>query len=170
MLAFLHSIWFHFMDAMSPPISEFIDGSLLLLPQLFSLQITCVWPLSSMFGAFLNYLGILWFQFRIKSGILTNWPEACVWARWLGFLMRWSYCVVLLRSRWDLDLEAFSLDFPDFLHRFSSVAQSCSTLCEPMGCSTPGFPVHQPTPRACSNSCPSSRWCHPTISSSITVF
>ena len=27
-----------------------------------------------------------------------------------------------------------------------------------------------PTPGACSNSCPSSRWCHPTISSSIIPF
>ena len=27
-----------------------------------------------------------------------------------------------------------------------------------------------PTPRACSNSCPLSRWCHPTISSSVTPF
>ena len=27
-----------------------------------------------------------------------------------------------------------------------------------------------PTPRACSNSCPSSRWCHPTISSSVILF
>ena len=26
--------------------------------------------------------------------------------------------------------------------QFSSVAQSCLTLCEPMDCSTPGFPVH----------------------------
>ena len=26
--------------------------------------------------------------------------------------------------------------------QFSSVAQSCPTLCEPMDCSTPGFPVH----------------------------
>ena len=25
---------------------------------------------------------------------------------------------------------------------FSSVAQSCPTLCDPMNCSTPGFPVH----------------------------
>ena len=25
---------------------------------------------------------------------------------------------------------------------FSSVARSCPTLCEPMDCSTPGFPVH----------------------------
>ena len=27
-----------------------------------------------------------------------------------------------------------------------------------------------PTPRACSNSCPSSWWCHPTISSSVVPF
>ena len=27
-----------------------------------------------------------------------------------------------------------------------------------------------PTPRACSNSCPLSRWCHPTISSSVSLF
>ena len=26
---------------------------------------------------------------------------------------------------------------------FSSVTQSCPTLCDPMDCSTPGFPVHQ---------------------------
>ena len=26
--------------------------------------------------------------------------------------------------------------------QFSSVAQSCTTLCDPMDCSTPGFPVH----------------------------
>ena len=25
---------------------------------------------------------------------------------------------------------------------FSSVAQLCPTLCDPMDCSTPGFPVH----------------------------
>ena len=32
------------------------------------------------------------------------------------------------------------------------------------------FPCPSPTPRACSNSCPSSRWCHPTISSSVVPF
>jgi len=26
--------------------------------------------------------------------------------------------------------------------QFSSVAQSCPTLCDPMNCSTPGIPVH----------------------------
>ena len=31
-------------------------------------------------------------------------------------------------------------------------------------------PCPSPSPRACSNSCPSSRWCHPTISSSVIPF
>jgi len=31
-------------------------------------------------------------------------------------------------------------------------------------------PCPSPTPRACSNSCPSSWWCHPTISSSVVPF
>ena len=30
--------------------------------------------------------------------------------------------------------------------QFSSVAQSCSTLCNPMDCSTPGLPVHHQHP------------------------
>ena len=31
-------------------------------------------------------------------------------------------------------------------------------------------PWPSPTPEACSNSCPSSQWCHPTISSSVIPF
>ena len=31
-------------------------------------------------------------------------------------------------------------------HKFSSVAQSCPTLCNPMNCSTPGLPVHHQLP------------------------
>ena len=30
--------------------------------------------------------------------------------------------------------------------QFSSVVQSCPTLCDPMGCSTPGSPVHHQRP------------------------
>ena len=30
--------------------------------------------------------------------------------------------------------------------QFSSVAQSCLTLCDPMGCSRPGLPVHHQLP------------------------
>ena len=44
-----------------------------------------------------------------------------------------------------------------------------SNSCDPMDCSMPDFPVHQ-LPGACSNSCPSRGWCHPTISSSVLPF
>ena len=51
--------------------------------------------------------------------------------------------------------------------QFSSVMQSCPTLCDPMG-TRPPYP--SPTPGAYSNSCPLSRWCHPAISSSVVPF
>ena len=55
--------------------------------------------------------------------------------------------------------------------RFSSLGQSCPTLCDPMDCSTSGFPVQEASPPGTySNSCPLSRWCRPTISSSIVPF
>ena len=54
--------------------------------------------------------------------------------------------------------------------QFSSVAQSCPTLCNPMNCSTPGLPVHHQLPTVHSNPCPLSRWCHPAISSSVVPF
>ena len=49
------------------------------------------------------------------------------------------------------------------------VTKSCLILWDPMNCSTPGFPVLHYLP-VCSNSCPLSRWCKPTISSSIICF
>ena len=57
-----------------------------------------------------------------------------------------------------------------FTVQFSSVAQSCPTLCNPMDCSTPGFPVHLPTPGTCSNSCLSSWWYHPIFTSYVVPF
>ena len=33
-----------------------------------------------------------------------------------------------------------------YIAQFSSVAQSCPTLCDPMDCSTPGLPVHHQLP------------------------
>ena len=54
--------------------------------------------------------------------------------------------------------------------QFSSVAQSCPTLCNPMDCSTPGLPVQYQLPQFITNSCPLSQWCHPTTSSSVVPF
>ena len=54
---------------------------------------------------------------------------------------------------------------------FSSIAQLCLTLRDTMDCSTPAFPVHhQLQVWACSNSCPSSCWWHPTIIFSVIPF
>ena len=52
--------------------------------------------------------------------------------------------------------------------QFSSVTQSL--LCDPINCSTPRPPCPSPTPGVYSNSCPSSWWCHPAISSSVVPF
>ena len=52
--------------------------------------------------------------------------------------------------------------------QFSSVTQSCPTLWDNMNHSTP--PCPSPTPRIHSNSCSSSQWCHPAISSSVIPF
>ena len=71
------------------------------------------------------------------------WREAIVGAvRRLGF--KSQICVLLYGS-------------------CCSVVQLCLTLCNPMDCSTPGFP--SPPPGVCSDSCTLSQWCHPTISS-----
>ena len=51
----------------------------------------------------------------------------------------------------------------------SSVAQSCLTLGYPMDCSAPGFLVHHQLSEL-AQTCPSSQWCHSTISSSVVPF
>ena len=57
-----------------------------------------------------------------------------------------------------------------FLFLICSVLKSCPNLCDPTNYSMPGFPVLHCLPEFCSNSCPLSRWCHPTISSSVAPF
>ena len=41
---------------------------------------------------------------------------------------------------------------------------------QPRGLQHARHPSPSPAPRACSNSCPSSRWCHPTTSPSVIPF
>ena len=49
------------------------------------------------------------------------------------------------------------------------VTQSCPTL-RPHGLQHSRLPCPSPSCRTCSNSCPLSQWCHPTISSSVVHF
>ena len=55
----------------------------------------------------------------------------------------------------------------------SSVQFSHSVVSDssrPRGLQHARLPCPSPTPGACSNSCPLSQWCHPTISSSVVPF
>ena len=54
--------------------------------------------------------------------------------------------------------------------QFSSVAQLCPTLCDPMDCSTPGLPVHHQLAEFTQTQCASNQGCHPAISSSVVPF
>ena len=45
-----------------------------------------------------------------------------------------------------------------------------SNSLQPHGFQHASLPYPSPISRVCSNSCPSSRWCHPTISSSVVPF
>ena len=57
--------------------------------------------------------------------------------------------------------------------RGRSVQFSCSVMSDslwPNGLQYTRLPCPSPAPRVYSNSCPLSRWCHPTISSSVVPF
>ena len=56
-----------------------------------------------------------------------------------------------------------------YMHN-SKTLFSCSIMfncLQPHGLQNTRLPCPSPSSRACSNSCPSSQWCHPTISSSV---
>ena len=89
----------------------------------------------------------------------------------------WSFHV---GSRLSLALEWYNFEnILSFFPLFSffccrcccSVTQSYPILCNTMDCIKPGFlPCLSPSPWACSNSCPLSRWCHSTISTSVLSY
>ena len=62
----------------------------------------------------------------------------------------------------------------EYYDQFSSVAQSCLTLCDPMGCSTPGFPVHHELPEFTQTHVhrvgDAIQTSHPLLSPSLSVF
>ena len=51
--------------------------------------------------------------------------------------------------------------------QFSSIIQLCPTLCDPMDCSMPGFPVHHQLPELAQTH--NHQWHHPTISFSVVT-
>ena len=90
----------------------------------------------------------------------------------LFFLIRWpkywSFSFRISPSHDDCSgLISFRIDWFDLAVQFHSVM---SNSLRPHGLQHTRPPCPSPTPRASYNSCPSSQWCHPTISSSVISF
>ena len=114
------------------------------------------------------------------------WPQAVwlqnlglyYWTQWLCklSLKTWTYIYKHTTNRFHehgqcifFFLHLASSQFCKFLCS-CSVAQSCLTFCNRMDCSMQGFPVLHHHLELTQNSCPLSRWCHPTISFSFVHF
>ena len=71
----------------------------------------------------------------------------------------------------DMNTWKWKISWRPFSRRgcYCSVAQSCPTVCNHR-LQHDRLPCPSLSPGVCSNSCPLSRWCHPTISSSVTPF
>ena len=96
-------------------------------------------------------------------------PPNSPWAT-LAHIFLWLYpntsCIQCLLLQHPLPCSYISERRPQSV---SSVTQLCPTLW-PHGLQHNRPPCPSPTPRVYSNSCPLSRWCHPTISSSVIPF
>ena len=71
--------------------------------------------------------------------------EACILNHWTVLVAPWivaHQAPLSLEILQERILESHALSSV----QFSSVAQSCPTLCDPMDCSTPGLPVHHQLP------------------------
>ena len=106
------------------PAAQYIPLTELLCLFLFFWRESSCWlPRVTLTAATLPFC--TWSRFSFLSLIHAHHPDfplslpLHIWPQLLSCLLPWS-----------------------FLLQFSSVAQSCMTLCDPMHCSTAGFPVH----------------------------
>ena len=91
---------------------------------------------------------------RVKKA-LQGWAGLVMKKQWIQSRNKEQRFKLLERRRWN-SISQFS----------RSIVSDSSRPYEPM--TRP--PCPSPSPRACSSSCPLSRWCHPTISASVTPF
>ena len=80
--------------------------------------------------------------FAVTLWCISITPISTFIFTWHSFSVHWCYC---------------------------SVTQSCPPLYDPIGLHA-RLPCPSPSPWACSNACPLSQWCQPTISSSVVPF
>ena len=77
--------------------------------------------------------------------------SSCPLSRWcyitiLSSATLFSFCLPSFPASGSDAHKIISVDMVFHKPKFSSVAQLCLTLCDPLDCSTPGFPVHHQLP------------------------
>ena len=139
--------------------------------------------------------GHLWFfvffflKYRLKKVEKADWPRTSGpettqwWSHWVYFLLHisqtWKHQRAQIEKKSPQQKPEFSSQrvskgapYQD-TKLFSSVQFSCSVVSNslrPHELPHARPPCPSPTPGVYSNSCPSSWWCHPTISSSVVPF
>ena len=100
-----------------------------------------------------------------------RWRSLRIWGDSLGFSKNVQHEVYIKRCIGFALME--ENEGGHFMWKDSSVQFSRSVVSDslrPRGLQQARLPCPSPSPRVCSNSCPLSRWCHPTISSSVVPF
>ena len=97
--------------------------------------------------------------------LLNGYDFPLGWGKWSG-IRQWRW----MQNTANILKKKKTLSFTLRNGSVSSFAHSFPTLCDPIGLQHVRLPCPSPTPGACSNSCPSSQWCHPTILSSVIAF
>ena len=132
-----------------------------------------------------SFFSISGWGIDLRITIMLNglsWKQ--LWDHSVAFVAAPKYCI----SDSFVDYEGYSISSKRFLPtvidilviwikfahfhplKLSSVQFSCLVVSNslwPHGLQHARLPCLSPTPRACSNPCPLSWWCHPTISSSV---
>ena len=103
-------------------------------------------------------------QTRILEQVAISYSRGSSQAR------DWTHVLHLLH--WQGQADSLSLVPPGKPMQYVVVVQllSYANSLQPPGLQLARFPCPSPSPRVHSNSCPLSRWCHPTISSSVIPF
>ena len=98
----------------------------------------------------MDRLDLLAVQGTLRNLLQNHSSKASILQRSAFFTVQFSHPYMttgktIALTRWTFVGKVMSLLF-SMLSQFSSVTQSCPTLCDPMNCSTPGLPVHHQFP------------------------
>ena len=101
-----------------------------------------------------------------ERGTLQSMGSQTVGQHW-ATLLAFTFPILYLRKQWLHwllgELVKLIKSWGRWAWCFSSVQSLSPVQLQPHGLQHARLPCPSPTPRAYSNSCPSSQWCHPTI-------